>query len=101
MTSHAHETQDTKQSPRPRWLMPALAVGAFAIALVVAGILPLSAALYGGAFGGMMLMHLGGHGAHGAQGGGGHAAHGAADAEADAADRDTATSDTPRRGGCH
>ena len=99
MTSHAHETQDAKQSPRPRWLMPALAVGAVAIALVVAGILPLSAALYGGAFGGMMLMHLGGHGAHG--GGGGHAAHGAADAEVDAAGRDTPTSDTPRRGGCH
>ena len=59
-------------SARPRWLVPALAVGIIAAALVVAGVLSLSTVLYAGLFGGMILMHLGGHGGHG----GGHAGHG-------------------------
>ncbi len=66
---------------RPRWLLPALLVAITAMALVAAGIVPLSSALYAGLFGGMLLMHAGGHGGHGAHGGhGGHGGHGAADA---------------------
>lgn len=54
---------------RPRWLLPALAVGAVAIGLVVAGVVSLTALLYIAAFGGMALMHLGGHGGHGGHAG--------------------------------
>lgn len=61
----------TKTSTRPRWLLPGLAVGIVASALVVAGVLSLSTVLYAGMFGGMLVMHLGGHGGHG-----GHAASG-------------------------
>ena len=62
---------------RRGWLMVALAIGLLAIGLVVAGVVSLSTVLYVGAFGGMLLMHLGGHG-HGAHGGGAHGggAHG-------------------------
>ncbi len=56
---------------RRGWLMVALAIGLLAIGLVVAGVVSLSTVLYVGAFGGMLLMHLGGHG-HGAHGGGAH-----------------------------
>lgn len=64
-------------SARPRWLMPALIGVAVVIALVAFGVLSPSAALFGGLFGGMLLMHLGGHRGHGGQGGpGGHAGHG-------------------------
>lgn len=54
---------------RPPWLVPALAVGVAAVALVIAGVLSASMVLYAGLVGGMLLMHLGGHGAHGAHGG--------------------------------
>ena len=54
---------------RPGWLLPALAIGVLAIGLLVAGVVSLSTVLYAGAFGGMLLMHGGGHG-HGAHGGG-------------------------------
>ena len=62
---------------RPRWLMPGLLVVIGAAGLVVAGVLSLSTVLYAGLFGGMILMHLGGHGGHGAHGGGGggHGGH--------------------------
>lgn len=101
MASHTHEAPESKHPTRPRWLFPALATGAVAIALVVAGILPLGTALYAGAFGGMMLMHLGGHGGH-SGGGAGHTAHRAADGNGDADAPAVATpDDAPRRGGCH
>jgi len=89
MTAHAHDpsthltpSEDGPMpaaraagSTRPRWLLPALAGGIAVAALVVYGILPPSAVLYGGLFGGMLLMHRGGHGGHG---GGGHGGHGGA-----------------------
>ncbi len=97
MTTHVHnptyepasadpdaEEAPLRSSTRPRWVAPALAIGAVVVALVVAGVVPLSTALYGGLFGGMMLMHLGGHGGHGDHGGGheaAHAAHAASDGE--------------------
>ncbi|MEX2521494.1 MAG: hypothetical protein WD736_01905 [Chloroflexota bacterium] len=52
-------------------MLPGLAVGLAAIGLVVAGVLPISAVIYAGLFGGMIFMHAGGHGGHG-----GHAGHG-------------------------
>lgn len=62
---------------RPRWLLPALAAGLVAAALYFAGLVPLSTLLYAGMAGGMLLMHLGGHGMHGGHGGGGgHRDHG-------------------------
>lgn len=61
----------TKTSTRPRWLLPGLAIGIVASGLVVAGVLSLSTVLYAGMFGGMLVMHLGGHGGHS-----GHAGHG-------------------------
>jgi hypothetical protein len=84
MTAHAHDPSTHRDSrPAPatagarttsalsRWLLPALALGIVAAGLVVAGVVPLSTVLYAGLFGGMLLMHLGGHGGHG-----GHAGHG-------------------------
>lgn len=62
-------------SSRPRWLLPGLLVAIIAGGLVVAGVLSLSTVLYAGLFGGMILMHAGGHG-HGGHGGGGHGGHG-------------------------
>jgi hypothetical protein len=85
MTTHVHDPSIEGDDPgrggttatghhdaafrRPGWLLPALAIGLLAIGLVVAGVVSLSTVLYAGAFGGMLLMHLGGHG-HGAHGGG-------------------------------
>ena len=64
---------------RPRWLMPGLVVAVIVGGLVVAGVVSLSTVLYIGLFGGMILMHAGGHG-HGGHGGGpvgrGHSLHG-------------------------
>lgn len=54
---------------RPWWLWPAVAAALVAGGLVLAGILSLSAVLYAGLFGGMLLMHTGGHGGHGSHGG--------------------------------
>ena len=93
MTAHAHDpaahtdgrrplpagTGATKATAaRPRWLMPGLLVVIAAAGLVVAGVLSLSTVLYAGLFGGMILMHVGGHGGHGSHGGGrgGHGDHG-------------------------
>ena len=93
MTTHVHDPANEERDPgrggttasgrpdaafrRPGWLLPALAIGLLAIGLVVAGVVSLSTVLYAGAFGGMLVMHLGGHG-HGAHGGGAHGggAHG-------------------------
>lgn len=67
---------------RPRWLVPGLGIGLLAAALVVAGVLSFSTVIYAGLFGGMILMHLGGHGAHGGQAAhsGGNGEHGEATA---------------------
>jgi len=103
MTAHVHDPATDRgaapapDSPgpapmawtRPRWLVPGLLVALVVAGLVVAGVLPFSAVLYGGLFGGMVLMHAGGHGhgGHGGHGGGGHAAHGdGASAQGKAAD---------------
>jgi hypothetical protein len=90
MTGHAHDpaAQTDSRRPlrapkdgtnpaaaRPRWLLPGLLVGIAAAGLVIAGVLSLSTVLYAGLFGGMMLMHVGGHGGHGGYGGG-HWSHG-------------------------
>ena len=90
MTAHVHDPATTpvddagdgpvgsssrEMSTRPRWLMPGIAVGVVVAGLVLAGVISLSTALYGAMFGGMLLMHLGGHGMHGAHGGGGHGGH--------------------------
>lgn len=87
MTTHVHDPAVEERDPgragtpdtgspdaavrRPGWLLPALAIGVLGIGLAVAGVVPLSTVLYAGAFGGMLLMHLGGHG-HGGHGGHGN-----------------------------
>lgn len=86
MTAHAHDPaghSDTAHPDitgrsatgtavgRPRWLVPGLAVGLVVAALLAAGVVSLSTVLYVGLFGGMILMHVGGHGGHGS-----HAGHG-------------------------
>lgn len=61
-------TPVSRPAARPWWLLPG-AAGAFVIGgLVVAGVLSLETVLYVGMFGGMILMHVGGHG-HGGNGG--------------------------------
>jgi hypothetical protein len=87
MTAHTHDPVSPAGNPRatpgaiagakttavrPRWLLPGLFIVVAAGALVIAGVLSLSTVIYAGMFGGMILMHLGGHGVHG----GGHVAHG-------------------------
>jgi len=90
MTAHAHDPAavsgatpesapdgGASTSPtRPRWLLPGLTIALVAGALVAAGVVPLSTVLYAGLFGGMIFMHVGGHG-HGGHGGGGHGGHAA------------------------
>ena len=91
MTAHVHDpamhpldeavdapsaaSSATGTSTRPRWFVPGIAVGVVVAGLVLAGVVSLSTALSAGLFGGMLLMHLGGHGMHGGHGGGG-GAHG-------------------------
>ena len=89
MTTHAHDPSANSVSApasvtagtptiatRPRWLMPALAVGIVAVGLVATGVVSLSTVLYAALFGGMILMHLGGHGRHGGHGrSGSHSGH--------------------------
>ena len=97
MTTHVHDTSAEVPAARgagapgtdqadsavawPRWLLPALAAGLVAIGLVAAGVVSLSTVLFIVAFGGMLLMHTGGHGGHGGHGGSqdtgpaGHAGH--------------------------
>jgi hypothetical protein len=99
MTAHVHDPASPTANPhaaagadggatmsavRPRWLLPGLLIAIAAGGLVIAGVLSPSVVLYGGLFGGMILMHLGGHGGHGGHGGtdaepgghgGGHAGH--------------------------
>ena len=82
MTAHVHDSSTRRTddadgaapavrangSNRPRWLLPAVAGGLVVAVLVAYGVLSPSAVLYGGMFGGMLLMHLGGHGSHGSHG---------------------------------
>jgi quinol-cytochrome oxidoreductase complex cytochrome b subunit len=80
MTAHAHDqsTQEASAatgSTRPRWLVPAVVGGIVVGALVVLGVLSASVVLYGGLMGGMLLMHVGGHGGHGAHAGPGGKTH--------------------------
>lgn len=96
MTAHVHDAAahgggkhagssgpagEPMPASRPRWLLPGLVVGLIAAGLVVAGVVSLWVVLYAGLFGGMILMHAGGHGGHGGHGGG----HGGGD-RADEAD---------------
>ena len=107
MTVHVHDHQgpDTpapaaRTRPRPRWLVPTLVVAMVAGGLVLAGVLPLSTVLYGALFGGMILMHVGGHGGHGGNGGhGGHAGHGGGETGDTESDGDTQDRHSSR--GCH
>lgn len=74
MTAQTHDhsvpaTPAATGSARPRWLLPAIIAAAVVGALVVLGVVSLSAVLYIGLFGGMLLMHGGGHGGHGGHGG--------------------------------
>lgn len=66
----------SKAQSRSRWLLPGLLVALLVGGLVAAGVISLSTVIYAGLLGGMMLMHLGGHG-HGGHGGGGHGGRGA------------------------
>ena len=86
-------------APRPRWLVPGVVVAIIAAALVVLGVLPFSTVLYAGQFGGMLLMHAGGHGGHGGHAGhgGGHDAH----APTDRSGSETHDHDQQGSHGCH
>lgn len=61
----ARNERRTPAGARPRWLLPGVVIGVVAAALVIAGVVPFSTVLYAGMLGGMLLMHLGGHGGHG------------------------------------
>ncbi len=91
MTAHAHDpvhldgsadlgpatVPTVAPSVRPRWLLPIALGGIVVGALVAGGFLALSTVLYAGLIGGMLLMHMGGHG----HGGHGHGGHGHGDGE--------------------
>jgi len=102
MTTHVEHSSE-RTARRPRWLLPALGVALIAAALVATGILSPSSLLSIGLFGGMIGMHLFGHGAHG---GHGKPSEEAAPASA-ASPSDQQAPETLRsqedqhRGGCH
>lgn len=117
MTVHAHDpavpADGARPEPtgratattaaRPRWLVPGLAIGVIVATLVIAGVLSFSTVLYAGLIGGMLVMHLGGHGGHGGHGShGGHSDKGADDqAPADKSTNEARDdSERPTRG-CH
>ncbi len=74
MTTHAHGFRPTiggffgRLNRRQRWALVGVPVALTAALLVLTDVVSLSTVLYAGAFGGMMLMHLGGHGSHGGHG---------------------------------
>ncbi len=68
---HAEHAADRQPTTRPRWLVPALAVATGAAVLLYLGVVTPSSLLSIGLFGGMIGMHLFGHGSHG-----GHGDHG-------------------------
>ena len=91
---HAGTEGEPMTASRPRWLLPGLVVAVIVGGLVLAGVVSFSTVLYAGLFGGMMLMHMGGHGhgGHGAGGAGhGHSLHG--DEADDAVDLSRRSSD--------
>ncbi len=106
MITHADHTGQ-RAANRPRWMYPALAVAAVAAVLLYLGIVTPSSLLSIGLFGGMIGMHLFGHGSHG--GHGGHETHGSegatSESQATGAEADQATQETDQstrhRGGCH
>lgn len=101
MTTHAPGAARAARHPRPRWLIPVTIAATVAIVLVLTGLVSVSAVLYAGLFGGMMLMHLGGHGGHGG-GHGGHETHRAPGGTPDDGPDEPEAHDAPnRRGGCH
>lgn len=73
MNAHTHlpADHDASAASRPRWLLPGLLGALIVGGLVVAGVVSLTVVLYAGLFGGMILMHVGGHGGHGGHGGNG------------------------------
>ena len=74
VTNASGPARDAPSIVTAPWWLPLVVIGALVLGgLVLMGILSLSALLYAGLFGGMILMHTGGHGGHG----GGHAVHGA------------------------
>lgn len=64
----AAQDRGAPRTIRPRWLLPGLVAGIVLAGLVLGGVLSLSTVVYAGLFGGMILMHLGGHGGHGGHG---------------------------------
>lgn len=117
MTVHAHDpavhTDSAGPGPaggatattaaRPRWLVPGLAIGVIVATLVVAGVLSLSTVLYAGLIGGMLVMHLGGHGGHGGHGGNSGPGGNGGDDQAPADERTKQARDEGERParGCH
>jgi anti-sigma factor RsiW len=102
MTTHVeHSSQRTAR--RPRWLLPALGLALIAAALLATGILTPSSLLSIGLFGGMIGMHLFGHGAHGGHGTpSSEAAPASAAPASDLEPAETgASQDVQHRGGCH
>jgi hypothetical protein len=69
MITHAEPVADRRSRGRPRGLVPALAVATGAAVLLYLGVVTPSSLLSIGLFGGMIGMHLFGHGAHGGHGG--------------------------------
>lgn len=99
MITHADHTA-SRTASRPRWLLPAVAVAAVAAALLYLGVVTPSSLLSIALFGGMIGMHLFGHGMHG--GHGGHEAHGGGTAAAgDQASTDEADRSARHSGSCH
>lgn len=92
MIPHVSPVAVPVRRSRPRWMMPALVALLIAVGLGLAGVVSWSSLLSVAFFGGMIGMHLFGHGGHG-----GHEAHGGDSTENAAA----ATDEQPRSGGCH
>lgn len=105
MNVRTHDGASTRRSGRPRWLGPLAVAVVIAAVLVLAGVVALSTVFYAGLFGGMILMHLGGHG-HGGHGAG-HEAHdveesdGTASLNGPAAGAPAGTAVDRPHGGCH
>ena len=93
---HSAGTASTATT-RPQWLLPGLLIALVAGGLVFLGVLSLSAVLYAGLFGGMILMHAGGHG-HGGHGSAGHAAHSGATDRAEDLSGGSSDTQAPRSG---
>lgn len=89
---HSQQAAAVRVAPmgrsRPRWLVPGVLVVITGAGLVLAGVIPFSTAVSAGLIGGMLLMHLGGHGGHGGT-------TSAGETPVDEADKPA------RSGGCH